>query len=610
MAQKTQQVGLMKGIKVSLTKFLLPIIAITLAILFIFAIIPALSTAYAYGASGIFADGYETEITKTYDGKPVTLDIKGSLSDGVTYVWYKKSKTVSVVAESSVLNVTLPEESGVYYCKATKDESEETSSDVTITVKKAAAEIKINDVTTVYGEKEGVLTYERTTSLMESDSDDDLKITLSRKAGKTVGEYEITGASSSAKYDVKFTSGVYKITKRRIYVTVASLDSVYDEPLKELRCEAEQGSIFAAGESIDDLNVTLKKESGFDAGRYAITAAYDNDNYDVVFTAATYIITPKILNFRVIGAENLVYSGSTPEISCEIVGDEAETSQKIIVSYDKAVKNAGEYTGYARTTDSNYALRNNGEFTFSIAKAPLKIVLSDISYAKPEDITLSDFVKYYGFVGTENEKNLNVNLSADLPAVPGEYSIELSCTALDNYEITYVKGKITVYKSEIKADLGSLNGSFNPNATLTLTENATDDVNGYDRIDRFIVLAYKIDANGGVAGKYTGKITLTKTPFTFGLCACIVGSDGVKHKLDGYTISDGTITFTADSEGVLVLYYDLLLPAIIVLIVLLIIIIVAIKRSSDAKKYKKASALAETAKSYADAARYNVLPRE
>lgn len=600
----------MKGIKVSLTKFSLPIIAITLAILFIFAITPDFSTGYAYGASGVFADGYETEITKTYDGNPVTIDIKGSLSDGVTYVWYKKGETDSVISESSVLSVVYPAESGVYYCKATKDGVEETSSDVAITVRKATAEVKINDVTTVYGEKEQVLTYERTTSLIGSDSVEDLKITLSREAGKTVGEYEISGSSSSEKYDVRFIGGVYKITKRRIYVTVASLDSVYDEPLKELRFEAEQGSTFAAGESIDDLNVTLKKESGFDAGRYAITATYDNENYDVIFTAATYTITPKILNFRVIGAENLVYSGSTPEISCEITGDEAETSHKIILSYDKAVKNAGEYVGYARIADSNYALNNDGEFTFSIAKAPLRIVLSDISYKVPEDITLDDFIKYYGFVGTENEKNLNVNLSANLPAVPGEYSIEPYGAALDNYEITYVAGKVTVYKSELSADLGSLNGSFNPNATLTLTENSTDDVNGYGRIDRLIVLAYGIDAEGGVAGKYTGKITLAKTPFTFGLRACIVDSDGVKHKLDGYTVSDGTITFTADCEGVLVLYYDLLLPAIIVLVILLIIIIVAIKRSSDAKKYKKAAALAEAAKSYADAARYNVLPRE
>ncbi len=600
----------MKGIKVSLTKFSLPIIAITVAILFIFAITPAFSTGYAYGASGVFADGYETEITKTYDGNPVTIDIKGASSDGVTYVWYKKGETDPVAAENSVLSVVYPAESGIYYCKATKDGAEETSSDITITVRKATAEIKINDVTTVYGEKEQALTYERTTSLIGSDTDDDLEITLFREAGKTVGEYDISAISSSDKYDVRFTGGVYKITKRRIYVTVASLDSVYDEPLKELRYEAEQGSVFAAGESIDDLNVTLKKESGFDAGRYAITATYDNDDYDVIFTAATYTITPKILNFRVIGAENLVYSGSTPEISCEIVGDEADSSQKIVLSYDKSVKNAGEYTGYARIADNNYALKDDGEFTFSIAKAPLKIVLSDISYAKPEDVTLSDFVKYYGFVGTENEKNLNVNLSANLPVVPGEYSIEPYGAALDNYEITYVAGKVTVYKSELTAELGSLNGSFDPNATLTVTENETTDVNGYGRIDRLIVLAYKIDAEGGIAGKYTGKITLAKTPFTFGLRACIVDSDGVKHKLDGYTISDGTIIFTADSEGVLVLYYDLLLPAIIVLILLLIIIIVAIKRSSDAKKYKKAAALAETAKRYADAARNNVLPRE
>lgn len=599
----------MKGIKVSLTKFLLPIIAITLAILFVLATAPVLSSEYVCGASGIFADGYETEIAKTYDGSPVAVDIKGSLSDGVTYVWYKRGDADAVAAESSALTVTYPSESGVYYCKATKEGVEETSSDITITVQKATAEVKINDVTTVYGEKEQALTYERTTPLIGSDADDDLKITLSRETGKNVGEYDITGISSSDKYDVRFIGGVYKITKRRIYVTVASLDSVYDEPLKELRCEAEQGSVFATGESIDDLNVTLKKESGFDAGRYAIAATYDNDNYDVIFTAATYTITPKILNFRVIGAENLVYSGSAPEITCEIVGDEAEASQKIIVSYDKAVKNAGDYVGYARIADGNYSLNNDGEFTFSIAKAPLKIVLSDIFYAKPEDITLGDYVKYYGFVGGENEKNLNVNLSANLPAVPGEYSIEPFGAALDNYEITYVEGKITVYKSELSAESGSLNGSFLPNATLTVTENATTDVNGYGRIDRLIVLAYKIDAEGGIAGKYTGKITLAKTPFTFGLRACIVDSDGVKHKLDGFSVSDGTITFTADSEGVLVLYYDLLLPAIIVLILLLIIIIVAIKRSSDSKKYKKATALAYAAKSYADEARYN-LPRE
>ncbi len=596
----------MEGIKVSLPKILLPLIAITFAILFIFAITPAFSTSYAYGAIGVFKETYETEITKTYDGNPVEIDIKGSLSDGVTYVWYKKGDTDSVAAESSVLSVVYPTESGVYYCKATKDGVEETSSDIAITVKKATAEVKINDVTTVYGEKEQALTYERTTSLIGSDADDGLKITLFREAGKTVGEYKISGTSSSDNYDVKFTNGVYKITKRRIYVTVASLDSVYGEPLKELRFEAEQGGVFAAGESIDDLNVILTKENGSDAGRYAITATYGNDNYDVKFTVATYTITPKILNFRVIGSENLVYSGSTPEISCEIVGEEAEASHKIILSYDKAVKNAGEYVGYARLTDNNFAFVNDGEFAFSIAKAPLKIVLSDVSYTKSSDVKLSDCLNYYGFVGDENAESLNVSLRADLPDIPGEYSITPYGATLDNYEITYVAGTVSVYKGKLISDSGTLVGTFMPECSLNVTENATNDVNGYDRIDRLIVLAYKIDAEGGIAGSYTGEITLSKTPLTFGLRACIVDSDGVKHKLDGFSVSNGKLTFAADSEGVLVLYYDLLLPAIIVLVILLIIIIVVIKRSSDAKKYKKAAALVETAKSYADAARNNL----
>lgn len=571
------------------------------------------SAAFASADSGLFASGYERSVTKTYDGNSVTLDLQGS-ADGVEYAWYKTDGDAETfVCEGSAIDFTYPGESGSYFCRAT-DDGGVTYSDsdtIVVNISKAIVRAQIDDKETTYGDSAAALTYSLSTTLVSGDKEEDLGIVLNKAPGTNAGSYVISGTGDSDKYIISFDNGVYKINKRKIYVTVASLDSVYGEPILPLMCEAEPDSVFAKGEDISALNIVLTRQNGTDAGRYSITADYSNDNYDVVFSSATYTINPKTVSFYISGADKLVYNGLSPVLTCQLLGDGAELSIGYKIIYDRAVKSAGTYTAQVRLDDANYCLADDGRFSFTIRRAPLTINLGNIAYSDPTGISLYDSATYDGFVAGEDKETIADFLKeASLPTEPGSYSYPggIADVSSDecNYELNYLPYTVTVYRLSLTSEKVTLTGSFMPDAELTVTEKSTDDINGYDRIDRLVAFAIDIDAKDGAVDKYVASVETEKSFFPLFLRACIIDEEGNKYTLDSFYVKDGCVNFTAEGDGTLVVYYDLLLPAIILAAIVLLIIIIAIKRGRDRRRYKRAEAVRTAAKAYADVAKYYV----
>jgi len=421
---------------------------------------------------------------------------------------------------------------------------------------------------------------------------------LSVKYPKDSGVYYCkgeSGANSAVTEDI-----TVEIAKPVITVEIASVESEYGEMPVVLEYEAIGN--FADGESAADLNITLKKEDGDNVGRYAITGSYDNENYEVKFRSATYIIRPKKIAGRLVGVNELVYDGKVPVIGCEILGEYALLGLETEISFDKAFPGAGEYTAFVRVKNKNYELENGGVFRFTVKKAPLKITLADTAYLNKGVPTFL----YSGFAESESEKNLKTLPKVDLPEKVGEYEITPYGAESINYEITYASGKVTVYKGSLESEGAVFNGGFTPSATVTVTFDG--ETYGYKPFG-ITTDTVNIDFGGGNNGTYDGKIEGIKSSFPLFLAACIVDKEGERHSLTDFSVKDGVITFTADVEGCLIVYYDLVIPVSIAALIILVIGIIIIKIISDGRKYRKATALRRAAeKNVADA--YRIVGRD
>jgi len=109
------------------------------------------------------------------------------------------------------------------------------------------------------------------------------------------------------------------------------------------------------------------------------------------------------------------------------------------------VKGAGKYYGEVQKL-------------FTINKAPLKVTALNDTIVYGDEQPNAGEVKYSGFVGGENEKNLKGTLAINCDYAQygnaGEYAITPSGLIADNYEIEFVAGKLTVEPKAISITWG------------------------------------------------------------------------------------------------------------------------------------------------------------
>lgn len=528
-------------------------------------------------------------------GGEVALDATMSPSYGVdfTYAWYRSGET-DPVGTDPVLIVNKPADSGLYRCLVSYEDASwsQYTNEVTVTVYKIRLDLTIDDKTVAYGDAEAPLTYTRVSGLVPGDTDEELAstITLTREEGADAGTYRVTGASNNDKYAVRFTDGTYTIERKKLDVRVVSVSVRYGDSEKNLSCQPE-GEL-ASGDQVSDLAIELTRQSGTDAGRYAITGTYRNDNYDLTFLPATYTILPREIQVNLIGCDHLVYDGTSPVITCELIAPPAGADLGAMVTFNKAVKNAGDYVASIRFADKNYAPYVS-EYAFSVAKAPLSVGLEKTVVKR--DGTVSPKFVYRGFIGKEDESVLTTQPTVDVDVSRvGVYEVMPYGASAQNYEISYVSGTIQVDYEGTETEFGSVTGLFSPEREVALSEG------GDAKAGILSVNVFGCTVTGVADDTYTATVYgVAKYPKLF-LRAAVVDEEGVRKEVKSFGYVGEDFVFSSDYAGTFVLYYDLTAPAVVAaLLILLVLILIGVRRK-DKKRERRLHRRQAIARQYVD----------
>ncbi len=231
-------------------------------------------------------------------------------------------------------------------------------------ISKLTVNVTVDNVKSVYGDSDVALTAQ----VSESTPDTlDSIISLSRKEGKSVGEYAISVQCINDNYTVKYNSAKYVIESKPIKVLIDRKSSVYGEELSSLTATIDGNLVYDdKAENIYELVM----DRGINVGEYAISGRALNSNYSVEFVNAVYTITPKKVEFTV-GDKQMVYGN-------EVVKVDAELSEGYTLSYNDTI---GDIIEVIREE-----VNNVGTYKITVVeKGNANYMVYDIHYTNPEN---------------------------------------------------------------------------------------------------------------------------------------------------------------------------------------------------------------------------------
>ncbi len=288
----------------------------------------------------------------------------------------------------------------------------------------------------------------------ESSLDDSLIFSYEYGQYGKPGDYAIIPSGPrSDKYEIEFVEGKLTVLPKKLTVTALNDTIVYgDEPASAGIAYdgfvGKETSNVLTGELAFEINY---KQYG-DVGEFAITpSGLANDNYEIEFVAGKLTVEPKVVFIAWDDETSFTYDGKAhaPNAAAEGLVNNDECNLVI----DSAT-NAGKYT--AKVTDlsnKNYKLPATGlEQSFEIAKIPLTVSAKNATIVYGDEPSNAG-VEFSGFIGEDNEKSLDGALVYSYNYKQygnvGEFAITPGGLTSDNYEITFVDGKLTVEPKEL-----------------------------------------------------------------------------------------------------------------------------------------------------------------
>lgn len=323
----------------------------------------------------------------------------------------------------------------------------------------------------IYGNADPLLTYTYTGTLAAGDS---FTGGLTRAAGENVGHYAINqgtlsiSGSSGLTYTIAYVSNILDILKAQLIVNALNQSKVYGSTGIDGSQYTVSGLKFSDTVTSVDLNSTGAAANATVAGSpYAInasnavgTSTYGavslDHNYDITYNTGQLTVTPKALTITADDrtktyGDTVVFAG-TEFTTNGLVNGDTIGHVDLASGGAAATANAGTYA----INGSNATGTGLGNYDISYAPGLLTINKAGLI------ITADDQTKTYGnwflFNGTEfttsglvnNDKVWLVGLGSlgQLPgANVGNYDIYLGGAlgkGLSNYDISYVKGTLTV----------------------------------------------------------------------------------------------------------------------------------------------------------------------
>ncbi len=432
--------------------------------------------------------------------------------------------TVTGVQSGDQLNYTLAratgENAGTYAINVTLGDNpnyEVTTTAGTFTIIKATATVTANNASKVYGATDPTFT----ATVTGVQSGDQLNYTLARVTGENAGTYAINVTlGDNPNYEVTTTAGTLTITKATATVTADNATKVYGA------ADPTFTATVTGVQSGDQLNYTLARVTGENAGTYAINVTLgDNPNYEVTTTAGTFTITKATATVTA-DAKTKVYGAPDPTFTATVTG--VQSGDQLNYTLARVTgENAGTYAINVTLGDNpNYEVTTTAG-TFTITKATATVTANNASKVYgATDPTFTATV-----TGVQSGDQLNYTLARATGENAGTYAINVTLGDNPNYEVTTTAGTFTITKAT---------------ATVTITGNTgSKTYNGREQS----VTGYTVGIPSGVniqqseistTATATAKGTNVGT-YTMGLTAAAFGTTNGNYDVT-FQVTDGSIT--------------------------------------------------------------------
>ncbi len=300
---------------------------------------------------------------------------------------------------------------------------------------------------------------------------DDLHIVLAKDAGTEAGSYTIRAEYRNDNYSVVFKTGLFRITARKITVTIADQTAVYNgrEPAVLQTAWDDNGMIVGN----DELNIVLTKQNGHTVGEYTITGGYTNKNYDVTFKAGTFRVTPKAITVT-IADQTAGYDGKEPALEQGRYDDgggiEAVDEKNIVLSLvAKESWDAGEYEIAGTFGNENYTVTwIKGTFTITPREITVRVADQTAEYTGKEPEPMQTRWEAENAVAGDD---LKIVLVKEAGTDAGEYALGGVC-GNTNYRATFIGGTFTISKRDIGETI--VLAGENDNGTVVLEYTGAD----------------------------------------------------------------------------------------------------------------------------------------
>ena len=495
----------------------------------------------------VIAKGTVTNYNDTYvNGKltiekaPLTITAKSySIKQGETlptfeieYSGFKNSETSSVLTTKPTITCTATSasEPGTYdiiVSGATAANYDITYVKGTLTITDAdKIVIAANSYCRLYGDANPTFGYVAFGTTLSGEPD----ITCEATATSPVGEYDIVASKGTVtNYNDTYVNGKLIIIEAPLTITAKNYTIKQGETLPTFEATYEG---FKNSETSQVLTtqptITTTATSASEPGTYDIVVSGATaTNYDITYVKGTLTIiqadpvtiTAKSYTIHYgdelptfeFDSEGATLKG-TPAITCEATKTSAVSTYPIVIT-------KGSVTNYNTTFV-------NG--TLTISKAPLTITAK--SYTIKQGETLPTFeATYEGFKNSQTSSVLttqpSISCSATSASAPGTYDIVVSGAAATNYDITYVKGTLTITQADpvtvvaksYSRKYGEANPSFeytSSGAALSGTPSLTCAATATSPVGEYDIVANKGTVTNHNLALVNGKLTVTKAPLT------------------------------------------------------------------------------------------------
>ena len=378
-------------------------------------------------------------------------------------------------------------------------------------------------------------------------------ITCEATKTSNVGTYDIViGSGSVENANVTYVNGTLTVEKAPLTVKAGDYTMKQGDPLPEFTATYEG---FKNDETAEVLTkqpvLTTEATSSTAPGEYAVkVSGAEAQNYEISYVDGKLTITEADPITVTVKSYSRLYGDENPEFEYTVEGGELKGSPAITCSATKTSP-VGEYAIEitAGTVENFNVTYVSGKLT--VEKAPLTVKAGD--YTMKQGDPLPEFTATYeGFKNDETAEVLTkqpvLTTEATSSTAPGEYAVKVSGAEAQNYEISYVDGKLTITEADpITVTVKSysrLYGDENPEFEYTVEGGELKGVPAItcSATKTSPVGEYAIEIAAGTVENFNvtyvnGKLTVEKAPLTV--------------KAGEYTMKQGDPLpeFTATFEG-------------------------------------------------------------